>query len=349
MNTGLPNANPGGNKGVTLEFLDQNQNGLFDGVGELGERIGGSPGTGLGIERSAPVGTPVDPNTVVPHVDEYSLSGEHQVGADLGLRLSVVHKRQTGGWGRGGAMNIAQTRATLTNVQQVPCPAACESAGYGGATITVNGLPDGASRSENIITNFPAEDSNWNWTTVSLGVNRRFRNNFFWNAYFDYQWRHEGRRASQTTSPLATDPINEGWEAPVGTVSLLQDLTNWQFKAAGRYVLPYDIGTATTFRLVSGFPWAPMLSIAVPNVGSRLIFLDDLNNRRSDTVSILDLRVDKEVVLGDSANIQFIFDVFNALNNASETNFIMRAGSAYRNTIEWIQGRTIGLSARLTF
>ncbi len=349
MNTGLPNANPGGNKAVTYEFLDQNQNGLFDGVGELGERIGGSPGAGLGIERSAPVGTPVDPNTVVPHVDEYSVSGEHQVGADLGLRLSVVHKRQTGGWGRGSAMNIAQTRGTLTNVQQVPCPAACESAGFGGTTITVNGLPDGAPRSENIITNFPAEDSNWNWTTVSLGVNRRFRNNFFWNAYFDYQWRHEGRRASATTSPLATDPINEGWEAPVGPISLIQDLTNWQFKAAGRYVLPYDVGTAATFRLVSGFPWAPMLSIDIPNVGSKVIFLDDLNNRRSDTVSILDLRVDKEVVLGDSANIQFIFDLFNALNNASETNFIMRAGGAYRNTIEWIQGRTIGLSARLTF
>ena len=44
-----------------------------------------------------------------------------------------------------------------------------------------------------------------------------------------------------------------------------------------------------------------------------------------------------------------MFDLFNALNNASETNFIMRAGGAYRETIEWIQGRTVGLSARLTF
>ena len=53
MNTGIPNANPGGNKSVTYEFLDQNMNGLFDGVGELGERIGGSTGAGLGIERTA--------------------------------------------------------------------------------------------------------------------------------------------------------------------------------------------------------------------------------------------------------------------------------------------------------
>ena len=59
--------------------------------------------------------------------------------------------------------------------------------------------------------------------------------------------------------------------------------------------------------------------------------------------------MDKAVNLGDSAEIQFMLDIFNALNNASETNFIMRAGSRYRDTIEWIQGRTIGLSARLTF
>ena len=87
----------------------------------------------------------------------------------------------------------------------------------------------------------------------------------------------------------------------------------------------------------------------VPNVGTQTIFLDNLDQRRSDNVQILDFRIDKAVSLGATAEIQFMLDLFNALNNASETNFIMRAGGAYRETIEWIQGRTIGLSARLTF
>ncbi len=346
MNSALDSANPGGNKSVNYAFLDQNQNGLFDGVSELGERLSGSTGAGLGVERGTPVGDPVDPNLWIPYVDEISVSGEHQIGNDLGLRASLVHKRQTGGWGQ--ALNIARI-GTLTNVQQIPCPAACESAGFGGTTITVNGLPDGVSTSENLSTNWPEADTAFNWTTVSLGVNRRFRNNFFWNAYFDYQWRHEGRTPGQSTSPLTTDPVGVGTTYRYGSIPLLQDVTNWQFKAAGRYVMAYDIGSAATLRFVSGFPWAPLLSIGVPNVGTQTIFLDQLNNRRSDTVTILDLRVDKEVALGDSANIQFIFDLYNALNNAAETNFTMRAGSNFRNTIEWIQGRTIGLSARLSF
>ena len=348
MNSGIQNANPGGNKSVRYEFLDQNANGLFDGAGELGSRVSGSSGAGLardGIDHSLPpTGNPIDPNLWQPYVDEVSASVEHQVGSDLGLRASLVHKRQTGAWGN---LNIARI-GTLTNVKQVACPDTCPD-GFAGTLLTVNDLPDGAPTSENLNTNVPDGEGDFNWTTVSLGVNRRFRNNFFWNAYFDYQWRHEGRTPGQSSSPLTTDPVGVGWTYQYGFIPLIQDVTNWQFKGAARYVMPYDIGVAGTLRYVSGFPWAPLLSVGVGNVGNQTIFLDNLDNRRSDTVAILDFRVDKAIALGDFGEIQFMVDFFNALNNASETNFIMFSGDRYRTPIEWIQGRTIGLSARLTF
>ena len=345
MNTGIPAANPGGNKAVDYEFLDQNMNGLFDGVSELGARLGGSTGAGLGQDFSQPpTGSAIDPNLSQPYVDEVSASFEHQVGSDLGLRASLVHKRQHGGWGN---LNIARI-GTLTNAKQVPCPDTCPD-GLAGTQITVHDLPDGADTSENLYTNWPDADTAFNWTTVSLGVNRRFRNNFFWNAYFDYQLRHEGRTPGQSTSPLTTDPVGVGTTYQYGFIPLLQDVTNWQFKGAARYVMAHDVGVAGTLRYVSGFPWAPLLSVGVGNVGTQTIFLDRLDNRRSDTVAILDFRVDKSLQIGDFGEIQVMLDIFNALNNASETNFIMRAGSQYRTTIEWIQGRTIGLSARLTF
>ncbi|MDE0395480.1 MAG: hypothetical protein OYK82_11945, partial [Gammaproteobacteria bacterium] len=346
MNSGWQSTNPGGNKNVTYTFLDQNMNGLFDGVHELGERLGGSTGAGLGEDFSKPpTGSAVDPNTTQPYVDEVSGSFEQQIGNDLGFRASLVHKRQTGAFLE--PVNIARA-GRLTNQKQVPCPASCPD-GLAGTMLTVYDLPDGAPTSENLITNVPEGEADFNWTTISLGVNKRFRNNFFWNAYFDYQWRNEGRTPGQSTSPLTTDPVGVGWTYQYGFIPLIQSVSNWQFKGAGRYVMPYDIGVAGTLRLVSGFPWAPLLSVGIGNVGTQTIFLDDLGNRTSDNVSIVDLRVDKGFQLGDSAEIEFMFDIFNALNNASETNFIMRAGSRYRNTIEWIQGRTVGLSARLTF
>lgn len=352
LNSAWPDANPGGNKSVIYEFLDQNENGLFDGADELGDRLSGSSDAGLGVERSAPVGESVDPNLQVPFVDEFSVSAEQQIGNDIGVRASVVHKRQTRYFVAGfssASLNIARFPAQLTNRKTVDCPAACASAGFGGTTLTLNDLPDGAPKSENLITNVPEEYTRWNWTTISLGVNRRFRNNFFWNAYVDYQWRHEARTAGQSTSPLTTDPIGVGYAPEYGPISLIQDVTNWQAKSAARYVMPYEIGAAATLRLVSGFPWSPILSIDVGNVGDQDIFLDDLNNRRSKMVSILDFRLDKAFPLGNRAEMLFIVDIFNALNNTTETNFIMSAGEAFQEPIEWIQGRTIGLSARLTF
>ena len=348
MNSGWDFSNPGGNKSVRYAFLDQNMNGLFDGVDELGARIGGSTGAGLARDgtdhNQPPVGSPINSNTAQPYVDEISASFEHQIGNDLGLRASLVHKRQTGAWGN---LNVARI-GTLTNVKQVPCPDSCPD-GLAGSLLTVHDLPDGAPTSENLATNVPAGESDFNWTTVSLGVNRRFRNNFFWNAYFDYQLRHEGRTPGQSTSPLTTDPVGVGWTYQYGFIPLIQDVTNWQFKGAARYVLSYDVGLAGTLRYVSGFPWAPLLTVGVGNVGNQTIFLDNLDNRRSDTVAILDFRVDKAFQMGEFGELQVMVDFFNALNNASETNFVMRSGSRYRTPIEWIQGRTIGLSARLTF
>lgn len=346
MSSGMPAANPGANKHAVYKFLDQNENGLFDGVDELGERLGGSTGAGLerdGIVRAEPVGDAVDPNLSIPYVDEFSVSAEQQIGNDIGVRASFVHKRQTGEW---NLLNIARV-GTLTNVKSIECTGCPDS--YEGTMVTVYDLPDGAPKSQNLHTNTPSAESAWNWSTVSVGINRRFRNNYFWNAYFDYQWRHESRTPGQTGSPLHTDPINAGWGYQYGPIAHLQDLTNWQFKTAGRYVAPYDIGFAGTFRFVSGFQWTPMMVLNIGNVGTQRVFLDQMNNRRSDNVAILDFRVDKAFSLGDVASIDFIVDLFNALDNASETNFVMSGGSNYLKPIEWIQGRTISLSARLTF
>ena len=214
MNSGWQSSNPGGNKSVDYEFLDQNMNGLFDGVHELGERLGGSTGAGLGIERTGSVGAEIDPNIWQPYVDEVSVSAEHQVGNDLGARLSVVHKRQTGAYGE--PVNIARI-GTLTNSQTIACPAACDTppaSAARGSRLTV--LPDGATTSQNLITNWPDELAAYNWTTVSMGVNRRFRNNFFWNAYFDYQWRHEGPEPQQQEQqPVDDGPDRRRPELPV--------------------------------------------------------------------------------------------------------------------------------------
>ena len=54
--------------------------------------------------------------------------------------------------------------------------------------------------------------------------------------------------------------------------------------------------------------------------------------------------------MSDRMNVQFIFDIFNALNANTIVNFqLLDSVVPYQNIVEYLKGRTIGLSARLTF
>jgi hypothetical protein len=162
-------------------------------------------------------------------------------------------------------------------------------------------LPAGAEDNDIRFTNAPG-DSDGNYDTLQFAFKRRFRGNFFLNANLDYQWRKEMRIPEfETTSPLAADPITT-WYYPEynRNISLSQSSKNWNFNLAARYVLPYDVGIAGTWRHQSGFPWAPIHVLALPNVGTVNVFLEDIENNRSENVNIVDFRLDKAFSMGRS-------------------------------------------------
>ncbi len=87
------------------DFLDQNQNGLYDGAQELGVLRTESGATGTALRT---VGTPVNPDLATEFVDELSFSLEHEVVTDTSLRFSYVHKSLNGD---SGQWNIAANGA----------------------------------------------------------------------------------------------------------------------------------------------------------------------------------------------------------------------------------------------
>ena len=78
------------------------------------------------------------------------------------------------------------------------------------------------------------------------------------------------------------------------------------------------------------------------------MFLDDINNSRSDTVPLVGLRADKAVPF-NGHRILFMFDVFNTLNSNAVTNFALVNGATYNKIIATLQPRTIQFGARLEF
>ena len=348
IGTGLGSANPGGQASANYIFLDQNMNGVLEDSSELGERLTFNAGAGAG--------TPIDPNWSLAWADEASAAIEHELTADLGSRVSYVYKRMRNTWSSGlnqVLLNNRNTSIALGNAEG--CAGDCP--GGFSRSFNLRVIPeDLVGATDNITMNHPGGESDMDFHTLSLALNKRFRNNFFYNVYFDYQWRSEPRSPGTSSTswaarnPLSADPTAQGWfinyDQDIPTV---QDTSTYQFKTSARYVLPYEIGLAGTYRLISGFNFAPTHRLSI--YGGSLkpyVWLAPMNEDRSDNVAILDFRVDKSFEVGDGIRIQAIFDLFNALNANTVTNFQL-LDTAYRNVVDYLKGRTIGFSARLTF
>jgi hypothetical protein len=345
VGTGLTASNPAGQRQERYKWTDLNQNGFYDGVAELGEFL-----ECFGV-CSEGAGTPVASGTDLMYTDEISASVEHELAADTSLRFSYVRKQQRNRWGTSGGLttvNLARATENLTQSFVTTCTD-CPG-GFEGTTLNLRTLPDGAPTSETVYANAPG-DTDGNYNTFQVALNRRFRGGFFFTSSFDFQQRHELVRANgETTSPLDVDPLDRAWfPAYNSEIGQTQDSTNWNFRAAARYEAPREVGIAVNFRHQSGWPYAPIHRVSLPNVGTQPFFLEPIENNRSDNTNIIDIRVDKAFTFGEKYTATVMADVFNLTNSNAVTNFRLRTGSSYQNVIDWLGGRTLKLGVRFQF
>ena len=344
-------ADPANVAWIRFDFLDQNQNGLYDGPQELGTVRAESGATGTALRT---LGTPVNPDLEKEFVDEFSVSVEHELVADTAIRASFVRKQLNAD---SGQWNIPQQTALLDGLG-VACGADfdCPANALTGVPIRIQRVPDEAADQVDIRTDtFPGMEAAYD--TIQVAANRRFAGGFFVQASFDYQWRDEFRAAAgESRSPLTADPIDVGsdghgtiWQNHSLEVPFRQETTNWNGRLLARYTLPYGIALSGNVRYQSGWPWAPIQRVPVPGSGTQAIFLSNLDENRSEAVTLADFRVEKGFEFGNGALLTAMVDVYNALNSNAVTNFNLRTGSNYNDVIAALDPRAAKVGLRLTF
>jgi hypothetical protein len=348
IGSGIAAANPAGQTELRYKFLDPNHNGLYDGSQELGDLI-----TCIGVCGEGGATTPIDFKLM--YVDEYSLSLEHELKADTSLRFSYVRKSSKDNWGANSMnyttfsqINTSREIQNLTQSIDTPCTG-CPG-GFAGQTLHLRDLPPGAPDNEFAYINAPG-NTDGSYNTVQFAFNRRFKQNFFFNASFDYQWRTEMRSPDGLYDrPLYADPIQNFWVPEYNKdVSLRQSNISTNLRLSGRYELPHQFGLAGTYRHQSGWPWAPIYNATLPTVGTVPVFLENVDNNYSDNVDLVDFRLDKTFSFGSKVRVTGILNIYNLLNVNSETMFNLRTGSGFNEIIDWIPGRTIQVGAKLQF
>ena len=88
-----------------------------------------------------------------------------------------------------------------------------------------------------------------------------------------------------------------------------------------------DIGVAANSRQ-SGFAYSRVYAAVLPRAGTVRVFSENIENNRTDTVPILDFRIDKAIRVG-RYRFTGMADLFNATNSNAVTNFVLVNGANY--------------------
>ncbi len=334
---GFSAINPGGQSLAEYNFLDQNGNQRYDGPSELGSlrlRVGADS-------------TPVNPDFKTPSTEELSGTLEFQLPGESSARFTYVRKNHKDFASFYGT-NLVSAWVGQVNV---PTRQTVDATGDVLALLDVPNALAGSTDSE--YNNYP--DGNFTYDTVEVAYQKRVKN-FFVQTSADYQWRDDFRAASQvSTSPLSADPIGINFEfTPNPNAPNRQQTTVWHYQLLGRYTFPFEIGFAANWRLQSGFPYAPIVSDGGTSPGLNLsnfgapFFLTNLDENRSDNVSLLNFRLDKSLQVG-RFKMTGMLDIYNVLNNDAVTNFNLTLGPNYKRVIATLDPRVFQAGLRLEF
>jgi hypothetical protein len=339
---GFSGVNPGGQNYVEYNFNDLNHNGKYDGPQELGTfrtRIGGDS-------------SPVLASTKTPYTDEVSFTMERQFWQESSIRGTYVKKMQK------QFLPFYYTPMVTAWLGNLTVPT---QASYLGTTYNLVDVPNSlANATGTEYTNWP--DGNFTYDTIEVAFMKRVGAKFFFQVSGDYQWRDELRSAdvvnlngiSGGTSPLNTDPIGVFPQLTVNAnAPNRQKTTMYHAQMAGHYSFPYAIGVGVNYRFQSGFPYAAIVPdgsvpLNVCNFNCAF-FTQNLDQNRSESVNLLNFRIDKAVPISGRFKATLMLDIYNMLNADPVTNFDLSVGSTYKNVIAVLDPRVFQMGFRLEF
>lgn len=121
------------------------------------------------------------------------------------------------------------------------------------------------------------------------------------------------------------------------------------WKVFGTYELPWGFNTGWYFRHSSGDTWTPRVRVAAAGNPNIVINAEEAGSRRLPAQNLLDMRVEKQVLLY-GGQLRFTMDVFNVFNNAYALRVSDRIEDPNFGTpFLYNEPRTIRLGLRYTF
>jgi len=197
----------------------------------------------------------------------------------------------------------------------------------------------------------PSYDSDFQ--TVEFAINRRFSGRWMLLTSFGYTWLDQFHATTTNTGSL--DALAQGKAYNFRANQRLygdagkETSTLWNYKAIGRYTMPFEIGVSGSWKVQSGRQWGRNTSVAFPGDGTQTVRMEAVTSNRAPTVQILDFRADKKVSFGRFGKATVMVDVFNATNAGTVTNFATTTGTSFQRVIGILDPRIVRFGFRFDF
>jgi hypothetical protein len=279
-----------------------------------------------------------NPDELQPKQDELMASFEHELAANLGIRVTGIHSV---------ARNDFRLQSTYRPREAYNIPIRNLDPGEDGLLRTADDpgtvftyyeystALQGARFTESRLVNFGADSS---FTSIDLAMTRRMSDNWMMQASFSGTSKH-----NQNVAVLPADNPNADFNQS-------DENFEWISKLSGSYRFPYDIQASALFEARSGEPWARTVLFAGGTTIPTLVMnVEPIGARSYANVHHLDVRVEKAFRLAGSHELALRFNVYNALNSNVTLTANTRSGATFGRPLTILPPRLAEISASYKF
>ena len=332
------------NPNTSQQYADYNWTDLNgDLIFQEGETVG-APFTVFGGTSNVAI----DPDLKNSYTDESSFFVERAVLQDLGVRIGYVYKKDNDGWEQ---FNVARPFEAFNVPVTRPDPGPDNIVGNGddGPALNLFNLDDTSRGSTQLTTNIPGYEGDYK--TLEFSANKRYGNRWSLNASYSYTWTEEYNRTyfNQTFGTAVSNFSLFGAYPTNPNEKTLNEFTNWNAKVSGTVDAGWGMRLTPVLKMQSGAPYGRVISANLNYNTAQLILVEPIGTRRQDTVTVFDIRAEKQLRFGDRARVGLFLDLYNLMNANTNININWRSGAAFEKATTVLNPRIAKFGVKFNF
>jgi hypothetical protein len=319
-------------------WTDANGSGLWE-RGEEGPRRQQRGGTAV---------ESLDPALRLPVLNEVAGWLERELPAGVGLRTGFVWR---GGYRHFARQNVLQPFDAFTLPVRLddPGPDGIEGTADDGPGIGAYDLSPQFETftSANVVRNVARSDTEY--LTWEVTATRRFLGRWSLTAGLAHTWNadqaqgYSGQAVRTNSYPLTPNDL-------INTASGgRHEFTMWTARAHGTYEAPWSIRVTPLLRHQSGQPFGRTFSTDRTQIryATVTVLAEPVGTRRTDNITLVDLRVEKSFRLGQNRRLAPFVDVLNCFNANPDLSVIWSSGPSFLRPTSIMPPRVARIGATL--